>query len=861
MSTLESQIFDPTPSADADPSQMFGDPTPEPGELLELDDEKAAKRAMKLYQSLNPLLQGYLEQAKINEYLRRGVMGARMIKDPSTGQWKARLPTKVTISAEFINKGASLCRKMTGVLTADPPAPDAVPGEGDGDDPSSAEFTTRALVHLDETLRRSDKITRAIDLSHSCATAFERFYYNPTGGGRTPIEIQAGYEPEFDLTGKEIGVLSEAQSAFDAEFRTEPVLDEMGMPMMQPSAEVDELTGDPVQGMEPVTRQVPWPKFRTRYVNKDGSLADKRGPEVATRWQGCIESEVLRFQNVRLYPNTATDIEEAYGAAILAFVPWGKLRRNSNFREKLDALDESERQALFNWKPDWAEAALPQGTERRQLDQARAEGNVDEYLVPVLTTWMDGKKCPEDYPDGLYMVQVGESVLLHRDTWNYEDEDGVPTPLSIPLSQLTLFREGRAHWSGVGLMEIIGPGNEIRAAQIGTMLDYLDRLSSVKTLVPSTSTIDVREFGDRSKRYVSFDPAGGTPFVEDLPPYPQAAGEMFQLMTQELDDDSGLNDDAIAGASSGVEALTQISNVQAALSPQARAVVEFYLRGCRIELEMVRAHYTRERQIKWTGEGGRYKQKAWSRSDLGSSTDVRLEAGTMTMLRPAQKALLAKEYYSLGILPPEEFRVATEKNLGGTLALQDDPYRMRVRRQIEDWKEGPPEGWEPPAPLMQPAFEQVPGVDGLTGQPVMQQGEPVMEEVEDSATGRIVVQQAQEPVVDPMTGQPQHQPDPAAQAIWSSVPADELPTIAAMRLNEIAKLMSTVTYEQAPPLWRLAVESEFYRMQAASTPPMPIEPEEGQQMPDAKPVKKDAGSTGGRMTEQTPDTMSMATAM
>jgi len=64
-------------------------------------------------------------------------------------------------------------------------------------------------------------------------------------------------------------------------------------------------------------------------------------------------------------------------------------------------------------------------------------------------------------------------------------------------------------------------------------------------------------------------------------------------------------------------------------------------------------------------------------------------------------------------------------------------------------------------------------------------------------------------------------PDPRAAEIWAPVPADSLPDVAAMRVQELAKLMASTGYQKHPEPWRLAVDIEFGNMQMAAQPPMP----------------------------------------
>lgn len=818
------------------------DPT-KPLNLLSMEKEQAAREAMQMFEAQRDFMQPLLEQAKINEWTREGITGTKMVRDPNRG-WVARLPYVVRRNQDTANKAASLARKMNGILTADPPAADAVPGEGEGDDPSAAEFTTRALEQINDEIGRIKKLTRAIDYCHTGGTAFEHFFYDPYGAGRVPVQIQAGYEDADPERG--VPIASEAQTLEDADSR--PVLDELGLPTPE--------------------RQ-PWPSYKTRFLAKDKkSLTDRKG-DADTRWEGKVQEEIVRVNNVRLYPHTAEDIDDAYGAAIFTFVPWGRLKKQF---PDLAKLPEDKKGRIFNWLPDWADQVFSIAADRDAFTKVRSGDNQDEWPVPVLATYFDGNKCPSEYPEGAYILQLADCYVLHRGEWCLTDPDGVKQPRIIPLAQMTLFTEGRGLWPGVGLIELLAPGNEARATLMEGILDIIDRFASIKTLMPISSVIDPLEYRDRNKRYVRYNPAGGTPMIENLPPFPSEALNIYQMVAGEQDDISSLQQSGqgleASNVKSGVQAMTVIAQVQAALSPQARAVVDCYLRGCRIILETVRAHYSRPRQLAWSGEDGRHKQRAWERSDLGTTKDVALRPSTMTMLRPVQKALLARELSQMGILPPEDFAIASEKNLGGLLAMRDNPYRQRIRRQLEDWKEGPPEGWVPPAQIMQPS--QVPVDDGLGGQMVGPDGVPMMQPEVDPATGEPV----QVPAINPETGDPLYEPDPAAEAIWDRVPADVLPNVAIIRLTEMARLSSSTAFTDKPKEWRLGLENEFRIMlsimQAASMTPNAPQTQDAPQMnaeqraqaqpggiaPEVKPKK--AGADGAVQT-QAPTPMNTAT--
>ena len=140
------------------------------------------------------------------------------------------------------------------------------------------------------------------------------------------------------------------------------------------------------------------------------------------------------------------------------------------------------------------------------------------------------------------------------------------------------------------------------------------------------------------------------------------------------------------------------------------------------------------------------------------------------MMVPAQKAALAR---SLAVedkaLPPQEYMRILRQQLGPVLALQDDPHFKRVKRQLDQWLAGPPEGWEPPM-----------AVDPMTGQPV----------------------------VDPQTGEPQPdlQNDPVLKGIFAPRAVDLQQDVAMTRLTEIGRVMATSKYDRFPAPWQKGLE-------------------------------------------------------
>lgn len=750
------------------PEESYGDPDPVPGFLLsdaggkgpeemsEAEHDKLAKKALKLWTSQDEIMSKHLAQWKVNHARRKGMVGVAVIKKKDRAMWDIYVPPGATHDTlPHLNHAADLCRKGTAQMFADPPAPEVEPPSGEDDDIEAAKFSERVLIDVQgpHGLNESGTARRAFDRGHTFGSGFVRYWVDPKGGGRIPIQVEAGMDPE---TGER------AETIMDAAHREVPELQQTpfgAMPMMDEAG-------------QPVMRREPWPEFEDRFVAKDGRLVDSE-TEAATRWAPGLKREILTGRNVRFIPHTAEDIWDADGVMIGSFLPW---RRVKEMFPAVAKLPKEKRKKLFAFKPEQADDILPDSSGAEPGKEVKE--NEGENLVFVLTIYYEAS---DDYPDGCHFMSLADCYVADRRTWVAEI-DGKPKSLLVPLTQYAQWDEGQDNPYKIGTMQIVGPGNEIRAAQIGAWFDHLERFNNPHIFVPSNSILQNKYRHLPRGELIPINP-GGKPEYEDVPDFPKDAKELFGVVTGEMDNSVALGQTAqgleTSDVSSGRHAFAIISQVHAGLSELKQNIERGYVRGCQIQLQLIQAFYDVPRQMRWLGEDGQHVLKAWQGADLGDTTDVRIKPGTMTLLSPAAKMQLLRSFYVEDqIIQPAEYKDAVSDALAGTIVLEDDPFRMRVRRQIAEWKNGP-EG------------------------PV--QGVPQM---------------------DPMTGQVMLGPDPRAAQIWTPVPADMLPDVAAMRVQEIAKLMATTAYTKHPDAWRIAVEMEFANMQMAAAPP-PMAPAPG----------------------------------
>jgi hypothetical protein len=710
--------------------QKYGDPEDSTAaKLLTLPEKEAAETAYKLWKEQPQAIRNKRRcEQRVNKMRREGMTNVHVVKDQDRATYKVYIPPFNAPPIPVLNKSDRLCRRLTAQVWADDPVAEVQAGTQDTDDQDAAEFDQRVLTDIQgegklDELRRA---RRAFDRAGTFGSGYIRYYLDPKGGGRQPVRVHA--KP---------GAVSADQ------------------PFLGPNGEP--LPGDLV----------------LRFVTADGTLTDDEA-QAATRWMPGLKSENLDESQVRLIPHDAEDIWDSEGVVIGTMRTWGEMLRD--FPE-LAKTSEDDRKHVFSFKPEHPKDLVGLDHVKDRLNE---DGKVrdEDRLVPVFIVYYEA--CPA-YPEGCHFVGIGDRLMAHRDKW-VGDVEGKRQELDIPLTQYMQFD------GGLGLMDLLGNASEARAAMVGHIFTYMDQFINRKTYVPTNSILQGKSNQLMMGSHLAINP-GGEPKHEEIPPLPTTPLDLFAIMTEEMNDHAMLGETAqgteVPSVTSGRQAQVIVQQAQAGLSDLRQNTERAYIRSCRIQLQLIRVGYTVPQQMDWVGEDGAHKQRYWTGSDLSGSRDVRLKRGSLSMMTPEQKMTMAFQFQQAGLYQanPDMFYDAVASSLGPTVGLNADVHKNRMKRQLAQWSEGPPEGWQPqPAPMM---------ADPMTGQPM--------------------------PAIDPMTGQPMPPPpDPALMAIFDFLAVDELQDVAMSRLAELKRFMASTKYTRHPVEWRLGVDTEFERMKQAA---------------------------------------------
>lgn len=714
---------------------QYGDPV-QAGDLLTLRGPKLLAALSRFWEARKDEYRRWQVEWDVNARRRDGEHNVWAVKTPDQASWQVWSPPGASkLPPAVMNKADRLCQRLVSQVYADPPVADPIPATGEDADKDSAELAGRILVDLqsEATLNEVDAHRAALDLANSTRSAFVHYWVDPRGGGRQPIECMAA---------------PQAQT-------------------------VEEALVDPLTGL-------PWPVDPiTRYVRADGTLTDTVS-EAALRWVPKLTRDVLHPAAVRFLPYTALDLWDADGALVAAYRPFHLLA------QRYAALDGVDPEQVTSVRPTAFAGLLPKKAGKPHDPD---KGDPRQRLALELVCYLS--ECP-DYPDGARIILVGDTVVV-QEPW-VGAAAGTREALDLPLTQLRQFRGPLDDPHGRGLMDFLGNANEYRAHLVGVSEDILDRNANRKVFVPTNSILQSKAHQLPFMTYVPINP-GGEPKYEDLVPVPPELPGLIEFVTREMDDASGLQEMGqglqAPGVNSGRQALAIVSQVHAGLSDLRQNAERAFLRACRVQLQLVRKFYTIPQLVRWAGEDGSYKARRWLGSDLGSTRDVRLKPGTLSMMAPMQKAALVQQYAAIpGMLPVEDVREMLASNVGGTIGLQDDPHVLRVKRQVDAWRQGPPEGWTPSPPMP--------------------------------------------PLPDPMTGALVPPPPPPLPPGFAPIPADSLPIVAAIRVRELGRAMAGTAYAAQPPEWRAVLDQMFAQAQQVLAPP-PMAPPPGEGGPNGPP--------------------------
>jgi hypothetical protein len=161
-----------------------------------------------------------------------------------------------------------------------------------------------------------------------------------------------------------------------------------------------------------------------------------------------------------------------------------------------------------------------------------------------------------------------------------------------------------------------------------------------------------------------------------------------------------------ANAKSGVAKQVEVSQAKVFLAPVAQNFFGFAKRYWRLKLELAQAFLTIPQEVEYVGLDQAYKARWFTGADFSGVKDVAIMAGTGTLMSPAEKQSFLQIAQGNGWIDPDEGAEVGRSSVSDDLGLQSSPAEDAIKRELAAWMKGPPEGYQPPQPTIDPQTQQ-----------------------------------------------------------------------------------------------------------------------------------------------------------
>jgi hypothetical protein len=661
-------------------------------------------------------------------------------------RWEATVPLGMANAPPLPNKCDRILRRLTNTLLSDDPVPEAEPASDSPEDRDAAEFSTRVLkIEGGEAgYNMVGVVKRASNKASTFASAFCYWRIDPTGGGKTPKQVRAH-------------------------------------PNAVEFIDPDQVTLDPDTGQGCKDEE-----YVDKFVAVGGALTDNE-LEADYTWLPRVTPELMTGLSVLFLPEKVSGIADAKGVHLLWPTTLGDLRES--YPEKMAAMKDDDIRKICNWRPEGHKDALPDYIELQEKLDDKGEPTDDSIVFVQCVYYL----VHGEYPEGAF-VCVCDDVLLNRDVWTFEVQGPDKKPkkefMILPVSQLRqLDDDDNDDPYGIAVGEKVGPMDEIRAQVYLYAIEHLHRFGNPHTFLPDGSIVQPKQLRRRNGEPIYVNPQG-KPETEKVPEFPRVGDSLREEMTAEENDESNLQQAAQGvedpSVESGIHARTIVEEAQKGLSQIRTNMADFYTRSNRIVLQLMRVFYSAERLMKYESEDGSYKEEAWTGADLRSTKDVKIARGSFTMMGTSAKRQMALDEIQTGVISPMEYQQMMASSLAPVLGLQDNPYLMKVRRELTIWNKGPDKQWLELAAThekfnaIQATAVQVAGSIGA-----------------DPAAAAMA-------------------PPPPLPSPFQRVPSDLEQTVAVVRHYELARVQQSKKFAKFPLAWQQTLVMEYEQMRQAA---------------------------------------------
>jgi hypothetical protein len=726
--------------------------------------------------------------------VRRGVPFSYLEKSEDQAVWEAKLaPGVEDVQQPIPNKVLDLSAKQVSQILVDPPIPNPKP-DGDSEQARSAMDLAVRFLRADGDVsgtNDSELYREVLTLNRTQASAFVFVWVDRMGGGWRPKQKQAhpfATDPSNALMGPKLDPQTQ-QPMLDA--TGQPILERTADPVLRYIGEADGSDGDDDQGDENAAKEV--------FV--------AHASEAAREWLPKHRRMILHPNQVRTFPRTAT----AFQAQKITLLLWEPLSEARKRFDCLAGMSDVDLKALTTWKPKRWKSIVPEA-QRPKGDGVGGDGEVTDE---VLLFWYHHFcRISPDYPDGAEIAVNGASLggsgsgkgaVLLRDTLreDVETDEGelVPVLMDPPVAQFRALLD--VDWGdpfGMAPVSSYGGANEIRAHLYLSTLEDIDVKLHPNTYLTADSSVTKEDMNRRDGTPLEVLTKDHMPTFEERPDLPSHLPEMLERIEHDMDTLANLNQTAqgldSSYSQSGIAKQTAVAQAKVQLAQDWQGFINGFLQYMKIKLQLAQAKLKTPQLVRAAGQNSAYKARHFVGADLIGVSSTSLMPGTGTMMSPAEKMQYLANAQGQKWLDPEEAADLFRSTMSDDLGLDPSPHEEHIDREIADWMEGPPAGWE----QQYAAVQQFPQLTQQYQARVQQIVASLQQRGMDQQTAAAQAQQQ----IGPAPTQPPDPPTP-----FDPRANDDEPVVAKIHYAKLSRFMSTTEYSKQPASWRAHFDKRY----------------------------------------------------
>jgi len=284
--------------------------------------------------------------------------------------------------------------------------------------------------------------------------------------------------------------------------------------------------------------------------------------------------------------------------------------------------------------------------------------------ILVLEMWIKphGHKL---FPNGGLVTVAGEVlVAMHTDGMLYQHND-------YPFTKFTHIPTGEFYADSV-INDLIQPQRDYNRTS-SQIIENKNRMARPQ-LMAEKGSVDVAKITSEPGLVILYKPGMQPPQPLPMQPIPNYVLDELNRAKQDMQDISSQHEVSHGETPSGVTAATAISYLQerddSALSTTYQSIEMGYEKVARHFLSHVVQFWDTPRIVKTTGADGFFDAIALSGSEIGSGTDIRVEAGSALPTSKAAKQAFLLDMMKLGFIDPDKGLAMMD--MGGIERLYDE---------------------------------------------------------------------------------------------------------------------------------------------------------------------------------------------